>query len=177
MTTRWILERGAMLDLARSLSPVQRQIIVSLRDRGPGLLLEVAVRVLKFPEEVTGPLADLRDKRLVTISEFSGGTFGNELFSLTPLGEQMAALLRDEEFLQQLRQAQESEQAKAAAAVPPPAAQTEAPSTEEEALRREIDLLQKLGDLAREEGDLGKAAAYYEQALEAARKLSSSPNP
>lgn len=150
-----------MLELARGLTDLQRQIVLSLHERGPGMLLEVAVRVLKFPDEVSAPLADLRAKRLVASTEISGGAFGNELFSLTPQGEQMAALLRDEAFLEQLRRTQE-------APAPAPAAQAMAAP---DPLSREAELLQSLGDMARQRGDFEKAATYYEQALEATRKL------
>ena len=165
MSIRSIYESSVMLELARTLSDVQQQIILSLRERGPGLLLEIAVRVLKFPDEVSAPLTDLRAKRLVSPTEFSGGAFGNELWSLTPQGEQMALLLRDTAFLDRLQQARQAEPPVAAAqsmaAAPPP-----------DPLRQEADLLQSLGDMARARGDFEKAATYYEQALDATRKLS-----
>lgn len=160
MSIRSIYESSVMLELARTLSDLQRQIILSLRERGPGLLLEIAVRVLRFPDEVSAPLADLRARRLVTSSEFSGGAFGNELWSLTPQGEQMAVLLRDEAFLDRLQPARLAE--------PPVAAQSIAAP---DPLRQEADLLQSLGDMARARGDFEKAATYYEEALNATRKL------
>ena len=163
MSIRSIYEGSVMLELARTLTELQQQIILSLRERGPGLLLEIAVRVLTFPDEVNAPLADLRAKRLVTTTEFSGGSFGNELFALTPQGEQMALLLRDETFLKRLQQARQAE-------APAAAAQSSAASAPDP-LRKEADLLQSLGDMARARGDFAKAATYYEQALEATRKL------
>lgn len=165
MNIRSIYESSVMLELARTLSDVQQQIILSLRERGPGLLLEIAVRVLKFPDEVSAPLADLAAKRLVISTEFSGGAFGNELWSLTPQGEQMAALLRDAAFLDRLQQARQAEP-------PVAAAQSIAVAPPPNPLRQEADLLQSLGDMARARGDFEKAATYYEQALDATRKLS-----
>lgn len=165
MSIRSIYEGGVMLNLARTLSDLQQQIILSLRERGPGLLLEIAVRVLKFPDEVSAPLADLRARRLVASSEFSGGAFGNELWSLTPQGEQMAALLRDEAFLDRLQQARQAEP-------PAAAAQSMAAPPATDPLSREAELLQSLGDMARARGDFEKAATYYEQALDATRRLS-----
>lgn len=162
MSIRSIYESGVMVEMARTLSDLQRQVILSLRERGPGLLLEIAVRVLRFPDEVSAPLADLRARRLVTSSEFSGGAFGNELWSLTPQGEQMAVLLRDEAFLDRLQPARQAE--------PPVAAQSIAPAAPDP-LRQEADLLQSLGDMARARGDFEKAATYYEEALNATRKL------
>lgn len=164
MSIRSIYESSVMPELARTLSDLQRQIILSLRERGPGLLLEIAVRVLKFPDEVGAPLTDLRAKRLVAATEFSGGAFGNELWSLTPQGEQMAALLRDEAFLDRLQQTRQAE--------PQVAAAQSVAAVTPDPLRQEADLLQSLGDMARARGDFEKAAAYYEQALDATRKLS-----
>lgn len=166
MGVRSIYESSVMLELARGLTDLQRQIILSLRERGPGMLLEIAVRVLKFPDEVSAPLADLRAKRLVASTEISGGAFGNELFSLTSQGEQMAALLRDEAFLEQLRRTHEVQAAASAGQAVDAAAL--------DPLRREAELLQSLGDVARQRGDFEKAARYYEQALEATRKLAAS---
>ena len=100
MASRTMMDRSVLLQLARDLTPLQRQIVLALRDRGPGLLLEVAVRVLKFPEEVSQPVADLREKRLVEFSKVSGGAFGGEMIALSPAGEQMASALRDEAFLE-----------------------------------------------------------------------------
>ena len=165
MSIRSIYESSVMLELARTLSDVQQQIILSLRERGPGLLLEIAVRVLKFPDEVSAPLADLAAKRLAASAEFSGGAFGNALWSLTPQGEQMAALLRDAAFLDRLQQARQVE--------PPVAAgQSVGAAASPDPRRQEADLLQSLGDMARARGDFEKAATYYEQALDATRKLS-----
>ena len=45
MSIRSIYESGVMVEMARTLSDLQRQVILSLRERGPGLLLEIAVRV------------------------------------------------------------------------------------------------------------------------------------
>lgn len=146
------LDRSVLLDTARALTPLQRQIVLSLRDRGPGLLLEVAVRVLKFPEEVSQPIADLRDRRLVEFSKVSGGAFGGEMIALSPAGEQMASALRDEAFLEQLQQVQQM-------------AQSQAWRPQEQ----EATLLQRLGDLAAQKGDIAAASTYYKQALNVTR--------
>lgn len=144
MASRNPLDRSALLDMARALTPLQRQIVLSLRDRGPGLLLEVAVRVLKFPEEVSQPIADLRDKRLLEFSKVSGGAFGGEMIALSPGGEQMASALRDEAFLEQLQQVQQP-------------SQSQAWSPQEQ----EVTLLQRLGDLAAQNGDVAAASNYH----------------
>jgi hypothetical protein len=157
MASRQTIDRSVLLELARSLTPLQRQIVLALRDRGPGLLLEVAVRVLKFPEEVSQPVADLREKRLVEFSRVSGGAFGGEMIALSPAGEQMASALRDEAFLEQLQQAQQ-------------APQSQAWRPEEQ----EATLLQRLGDLAAQKGDIAAASNYYKQALDVTRSLSAS---
>lgn len=43
-TRNVVMEASALLDLAQTLTPLQRQIILALHDCGPGLLLEIAVR-------------------------------------------------------------------------------------------------------------------------------------
>jgi hypothetical protein len=157
MVNRNPLDRSVLLDMARALTPLQRQIVLSLRDRGPGLLLEVAVRVLKFPEEVSQPIADLRDKRLLEFSKVSGGAFGGEMIALSPAGEQMASALRNEAFMEQLQQAQQA-----------PPSQAWRPQ------EQEATLLQRLGDLAAQKGDTAAASNYYQQALDVTRSLSAS---
>ncbi len=152
MASRNPLDRSVLLDMARALTPLQRQIVLSLRDRGPGLLLEVAVRVLKFPEEVSQPIADLRNKRLLEFSKVSGGAFGGEMIALSPAGEQMASALRDEAFLEQLHQPQQTAQ-----------------SQTWRAQEQEATLLQRLGDLAAQKGDVAAANTYYKQALDVTR--------
>lgn len=152
MVNRNLLDRSVLLELAGSLTLLQRQIVLSLRDRGPGLLLEVAVRVLKFPEEVSQPVADLRERRVVEFSRVSGGAFGGEMIALSPSGEQMASALRDEAFLEQLQQAQQT-------------AQSQTWRVQEQ----EATLLQRLGDLAAQKGDVAAAGDYYKQALAVVR--------
>ncbi|HMV52049.1 MAG TPA: hypothetical protein PKD31_30170, partial [Blastocatellia bacterium] len=86
-----------LAEMARRLSDLQRQMLQALKDKGPGLVLEVAVRVLKFPEDVVGPLRDLQSMNLVS-TQAVRGQFGGELFSLTALGEQVLRLLNDPIF-------------------------------------------------------------------------------
>lgn len=157
MASRTMMDKSVLLQLARDLTPLQRQIVLALRDRGPGLLLEVAVRVLKFPEEVSQPVADLREKRLVEFSKVSGGAFGGEMIALSPAGEQMASALRDTAFLEQMQQVRQA-----------PPSQAWSPQ------EQEATLLQRLGDLAEQKGDTGAASNYYKQALEVTRSLSAS---
>jgi len=142
----------ALLDVARTLTPLQRQILASLRDRGPGALLELAVRLLKFPEEIAEPLADLQTRRLVV-----GGEGAGAAIQLTATGEQLAARLRDTAFLQQLE---------------PPKSPAGAELAGADARLTQLSLLQKLGDLALQDGDSVKASDYYKQALEVATQLS-----
>lgn len=157
MVNRNTLDRSELLQLAHPLTSLQRQIVLSLRDRGPGLLLEVAVRVLKFPEEVSQPVADLRERRVVEFSRVSGGAFGGELIALSPTGEQLARALRDEAFLEQLQQAQQT-------------AQSQTWRVQEQ----EATLLQRLGDLAAQKGDVTAASEYYQKALDMTRTLAAS---
>jgi len=139
-------------EVARRLTELQRRILQALKDKGPGLPLEVAVRVLKFPEDVVGPLRELQAAGLVTAQTVSG-QFGGELFSLTNLAEQVLRVVNDPTF-----------QTPQAPAVTATAAATDP-------RQQEADLLNKLGELSREKGDLDKAVEYFQQALSITRDL------
>lgn len=145
-------DQNTLADIGRRLSDLQRQILQALKDKGPGLVLEVAVRVLKFPEDVVGPLRELQGNGLVT-TQAVRGQFGGELFSLTPVGEQVQRLFSDPAF-------QQSAQTLAAIV-----------STPTDPRQQEAELLNKLGDLSKEKGDLDKAVEYYQQALNITREL------
>jgi DNA-binding MarR family transcriptional regulator len=145
---------NALFETARRLTPLQHRLLRALKDKGPGLLLELAVRVYQFPEEVQGPLCELAAAGLVQTQTCAGGQFGTELNSLTPAGERALQLLDDPAFQR--------------APVGPDAA----PADAFEARRLEAELLRQLGDVARESGDLAKALEYYEKALEITRELS-----
>ena len=159
---RSILETEALLETARGLAPLQRQLLGSLRDKGPGLLLEIAVRTFMFPDEVSQPLQELRDRGLVQTRNFAGGPMGSEIYSLTRRGEQVVDLLRDEAMAGQLEPMQEAPPALARAAAPDPRQQ-------------ELELLRKLGDLAAQSGEVDRARTYYEQALTITRSFSAPP--
>lgn len=143
---------AALAEIARRLPDLERRILQALKDKGPGLVLEIAVRVLKFPEDILGPLRELQTANLIT-TQTVAGQYGGELFSLTMAGEYVVRLLNDVTFQQALPQA-----AAAPAAAPDPR-------------RQEAELLNKLGDVAKEKGDLEKALEYYQQALTIAREL------
>ncbi len=142
-----------ILAAARRLTDLQRQLLQCLKDKGPGLLLELAVRVLKFPEDVYEPLRELQANGLVETQSVSGGQFGSELYTLTGAGAGVLRLVNDPMFQ---REAQ-------AAASPTPSL---------EPRRQEAELLNKLGDLAKEKGDLDGAMNFYKQALDITRELS-----
>ncbi len=154
------LQHAMLVELAQRLTDLQRRILQSFKDKGPGLLLEVAVRVLKFPEDVVAPLREMQSYELV-MSQTVSGKFGGELFSLTSMGERILRLLNDPSF--QNTQSSFSSQ-------PAPAAT--APVAPSDPRLREAELLNKLGDLAKEKGELEKAVEYYQQALSIARSLS-----
>ena len=71
--------------LAVGLPDLERQLLQALDNR-PGTLLDVAVRVRKFPEDVAQPLQDLATHDLVRVNTLSGSS----LFQLTPLGQQVS---------------------------------------------------------------------------------------
>jgi hypothetical protein len=158
------INRIALHDIVRQLPAEQRQVVLALVNR-PGLLLDVAVRVLRLPEEVAGPLRSLSEAELVRADEFAGGPFGSSLYQLTPLGAQVAAVLNDGALLREIDGA------------PLPAA---APlsdlrgASDANPLQKELDLLTKLGSLAEQEGKIAEASEYYKQALAVSRKLADS---
>lgn len=160
MDARTILTAAALLEAARTLTSLQRQIVQSLYDKGPCLLLELAVRGLKFPDEISRPVQELRDKGLIHAEPFSGGQFGGELLSLSEQGREVVHLLRHE-VLQKASLA-------ATKGVPQ---QTVAPDPRQQ----EVELLRKLGDLAAQSGDVAKARELYEEALKITRTLSAVP--
>lgn len=162
MSAKSIWEASELLTVVRTLTPLQRQLLTNLADRGPGLLLEVAVRVLKFPEDVGVPLRELTQKGLVRAETITGGQLGNELFSLTEPGRQAVLLLRDESLRKQLESATTRGALLESAPTPDPRQQ-------------EVDLMRKLGDLAVQSGDLEKARSWYEEALRITRSANESP--
>jgi tetratricopeptide (TPR) repeat protein len=119
-----------------------------MREKGPGLLLELAVRVLEFPSDVQAPLGQLQAMGLIETQRVAGGQFGGELFTLTASGERVLRLLSDPAFQRDA-----------------------APASSPDTRRQEAELLNKLGDVAKEQGNLQKALEYYEQALAITRDL------
>ncbi|MCE7980229.1 MAG: hypothetical protein DYG89_03485 [Caldilinea sp. CFX5] len=167
MSAKSIWEASELLAVVRTLTPLQRQLLTNLADRGPGLLLEVAVRVLKFPEDVSAPLRDLSQKGLVRAETISGGMItggqlGNELFNLSEQGRQAVLLLRDETMRKELEGATTRNTALESLSTPDPRQQ-------------EVELMRKLGDLAAQAGDLEKARTWYEEALRITRSMSEPP--
>ncbi len=160
MDANTILSAEALLEAARNLTPLQRQIVQSLYDKGPCLLLELAVRVLKFPEEVSQPVQELRDKGLIRTEAFSGGQFGGALLSLSEQGREIVHLLRTEVVQKEALAATKGAPQQAVASDP---------------RQQEIELLRKLGDLAEKSGDVAKAKEWYEEALKITRTLSAVP--
>lgn len=150
----------ALTEIARRLTDLQWRILQALRDRGPGLLLEVAVRVMKFPEDVQEPLRQLQSLGLVVTQAVSGGQFGGELFSLNSPGERALRLLNDPVF-------RAGQPAQPSTANPAVADATTDPRIQE------AELLKKLGDITKEKGDLDKAIDYYQQALNVTREMAS----
>ncbi|MGE0103798.1 MAG: tetratricopeptide repeat protein [Blastocatellales bacterium] len=138
--------------IAQQITEIQRDLLISLREKGPGLLIEMAVRVFKFPEDVREPIKDLLEKGLVEAQSVSGGQFGGELYTLTPEGDRVLQVIRDPSFKTLPKST---------------------PETSSTYQQQEVELLNKLGDAAREKGDLDKAVEFYQQALEKTRKLSS----
>lgn len=159
MTNTSASQNDAAIEQARAMQPLERQILRALRERGPGLPLEVAVRVLKFPEEIAPALQRLSDRGLIRSERFGGSLLGDELFSITPLG------------------ARALEAAEAAERQVGVAAGERVASPRLSTAEREAELLQKLGDIAAASGDTAKAAEYYREALSLVRQLRDAPAP
>lgn len=83
-----------LLETARTLTPVQRQIGHPARSC-TGALLEIAVRLLKFPEEITADLAELQ-------LPVAGGEGAGAAIQSTASGEQFGRPVADGAFVQQL---------------------------------------------------------------------------
>jgi DNA-binding MarR family transcriptional regulator len=158
---------AAALEQARTITPTERRVLQALRDRGPSLPLEVAMRVLAFPEQIAPVLRSLQERGLARAERFGGSPLGDELWSVTPLG------LQTLEAAQALAQRSVSPPASEAASAPrsvSPPAPAEAPRDVASSLQQEADLLRKLGELAEKRGDTQQAARYYEEALGLIRK-------
>jgi hypothetical protein len=156
--------RGVELaEIARRLTPEQRELVQSLSEGEPGLLVEVAVGVLKFPEEIRADVQFLRELGLVETSTIRGSRFGNEVFHLSPQGREVARLLRVGATEEALQVDPPSSRLRSAAPLPPV-----------DLRQTEIELLRKLGDTAAQQGDWEKAQQWYKQALDIAQGRSGS---
>jgi DNA-binding MarR family transcriptional regulator len=182
---------AAALEQARTITPTERRVLQALRDRGPSLPLEVAMRVLAFPEQIAPVLRSLQERGLARAERFGGSPLGDELWSVTPLGlqtlEAAQALAQRSvsppaseaasaprsvsplAVLADMLRPEASEAASALRSVSPPAP-AEAPRDVASSLQQEADLLRKLGELAEKRGDTQQAARYYEEALGLIRK-------
>jgi len=148
--------------IVATLSPRHQQILRSLAERGPGLMLEIAVRLLLFPEDIRQPVSELRELGLIEAEAFSGGPLGSELLSLSGQGRRAVALLQDESTAQMVRTREE-----------PPPTKSAAPDPRQQ----QVELLRRLGDLEAEAGDMDRAREYYQQALSVTRSLTPDGDP
>lgn len=152
----------AVREDATILTAQQRQILNDLSDRGPGLLVELAVRQLTLPEQISTPLAELRERGLVRAEAFAGGPLGSELYFLTDTGQQAIARLREE----------------AARGGPSHSAPAKSVASAGHDLRvQEVELLRKLGDLADRTGETDQARQYYKEALNLTQALAEHREP
>jgi hypothetical protein len=169
-----------------SLDQTERRILQALRDKGPGMLMEVAVRTLDFPERVAPVLRALHEQGLVQVDRIRGGVLDNELWSITPLGRRA---------LEESARSPEQQLAPAARmarnVAPPPNSSNSGeyqsgvdassvarslPPCQPTRQELEIDLLMKLGDLAAQRGDTNEAIERYQQALKLVREKGGSPD-
>lgn len=154
MRSDYTPQTAELLQILDELSPQHRQILLNLHDRGPSLLLEIAVRMLSFPDEISHYVRELRGRGLIHADGFSGGALGGEVYSLSRQGRVVVELMQSE------------------ATQPAPATKgLERNLPGVSSRQQEMDLLQKLGDLAAQQGDLEKASTFYQQALDIARTM------
>ncbi len=161
------IDEATAYGLAVGLPEMERQLLQALDNR-PGTLLDVAVRVRRFPEDVAQPVQALVSRNLVQ----SSAVAGSSLFQLTPLGQQVSSLVKQPDF-QRERQAQQ--EASVAQALPRGAAGLTAPVVPIDPLRQQYDLLMQLADLAKQQGDLPLATQRYEEALGVLQRMSAAP--
>jgi len=169
-----------------SLDQTERRILQALRNKGPGMLMEVAVRTLDFPERVAPVLHTLHEQGLVHVERIRGGVLGNELWSITPLGRRAL-----EEAAQPSGQRPDDTAGMARDVARPPnsrsgseyqigvdatGAARSAPLRQPTGHELEIELLIKLGDLAAQRGDTDEATKHYQQALKLLREKGGSPD-
>jgi hypothetical protein len=153
----------------QSLSADERAILLSLRERGPGLPLEIAVRLLKMPEEVAQPLQHLSELGLVQANAVGDSVFGSNVLRLSDLGSQVVAILRDPARLSEIDAAPPAPQSQQALGLERSGlSYTKSTADPRE---REVELLQQLADLARQSGDLAKASEWLQQALAVQRTI------
>jgi len=170
-----------------SLDQTERRILRALHDKGPGMLMEVAVRILDFPERVAPVLRALHEQGLVRVERIRGGVLGNELWSITPLGrraleeaaqpfgqqpDNTARVARDVAL--PLNSSSDSEYQSGADASR--VARDVAPSRQPTDRELEIELLIKLGDLANQRGDNAGADKYYRRALKLLKEKGGPPD-
>jgi len=169
MDSKTIREVNELTEMAHELSSEERQLLFNLDEKGPGLLLELAVRTLHFPEEVSAPLTALRNRGLVQSDAFEGGQFGNELIYLSKRGDQTVALLREDA----IHPHHHVDDGLESMSEPVPAQGGPKFSAAPDSRQQEVELLNKLGDLEAKSGNSNEARKYYQEALKIARGISS----
>ena len=68
------------------LSEVETQLLEALFHKGPALPVELAIRTLSFPDEVSTPIRALAEKGLIEIEPLARGPIGGELVYLSKAG-------------------------------------------------------------------------------------------
>lgn len=167
MDSKTIREVNELMEIADTLSSIERRLLFNLDEKGPGLLMELAVRTLHFPEEVSKPLADLRSRGLIQSDAFEGGQFGNELIYLSKWGDQLIALLREEEIHPSHHVDHGLESMSGSTHTRSVPEHVHAPDLRQQ----EVELLKKLGELEERSGNADEARKHYQEALNLARGI------
>ena len=62
------------------------RLLDALWRKGPAMPMELAVRTMSLPEDITQPLAQLEQKGLIEVEDFDGGSVAQKLVFLSKRG-------------------------------------------------------------------------------------------
>jgi len=74
--------------MATVLSEQEKRLLQALQEKGPALPIELAVRTLSFPDEVSASIRELAAKGLIKVERLSQGRLGGQLIFLSEKGRQ-----------------------------------------------------------------------------------------
>jgi tetratricopeptide (TPR) repeat protein len=134
-----LLEVLEAVQQAQALTEMEQRALHALKEKGPSLGIEVAMRNLAFPEPAQiGPVLDaLKERGLIRADTIGVGV----MWSITQFGERVMVA---SEWLRQRASGQQPTK---------------------DTLWQEVESLYERGKLAKEQGNYEEAAKYYKEAL------------